>query len=130
MSNGKKSAKDFRDHLTPEQAHICCEKGTEAPFTGEYVDCKDAGVYHCVCCDQALFGSNTKFDSGTGWPSFWAPWSEGNVRSETDLSHGMRRTEVVCASCGSHLGHVFNDGPEPTRLRYCINSLSLRLEKD
>ncbi|MDE2588959.1 MAG: peptide-methionine (R)-S-oxide reductase MsrB [Patescibacteria group bacterium] len=118
----------WEKELTPEQYSICRMKGTEAPFTGKYHNCKDSGTYKCVCCGADLFSSEAKFDSGTGWPSFWETAGD-SVRSETDTSHGMVRTEVTCGKCGSHLGHVFDDGPAPTGLRYCINSASLRLEK-
>ncbi|HVD20732.1 MAG TPA: peptide-methionine (R)-S-oxide reductase MsrB [Nitrososphaera sp.] len=106
------------------------EQGTEPPFSGQYHDCKDKGIYKCVCCGNSLFTSDTKFNSGTGWPSFWTPINEGSVKEERDKNYGMIRTEIICAKCGAHLGHVFDDGPEPTGLRYCINSLSLSLEKD
>ena len=120
---------DYKKHLTPEQYEVCWNKGTEPPFSGEYNDCKDKGIYKCVCCGSSLFSSDAKFDSGTGWPSFWTPVKEGSVKEEVDTSYGMVRTEVMCGKCGAHLGHVFDDGPNPTGLRYCINSLSLSLAK-
>ena len=125
-----KTEQDWRSELTPEQFHVCREKGTERAFTGRYWDTKDAGVYRCVACGEPLFSSDTKFDSGTGWPSFWQPLGEQAVETETDQSLGMTRTEVHCRRCGSHLGHVFPDGPRPTGLRYCINSVSLDLDRE
>ena len=119
----------WKEKLTEEQYHVCREHGTERPFSGKFHASKESGTYQCVCCGEPLFLSDTKFDSGTGWPSFFAPLDDTAVETETDRSHGMVRTEVHCRKCGSHLGHVFPDGPQPTGLRYCINSVSLDFVK-
>lgn len=126
----KKTDQEWREELTPEQYQVCRQKGTERAFTGKYHDCKESGTYRCVCCGRELFSSDSKFDSGTGWPSFYEPVEKDAVKMEEDTSHGMVRTEVMCSACDAHLGHVFDDGPEPTGLRYCINSVSLQLDKD
>ena len=118
---------EYRKKLTPEQYEVTRLKATERPFTGKYHDTKDPGVYVCICCKQNLFSSETKYDSGCGWPSFWQPMESDGITEEEDLTYGMRRIEVTCSNCGAHLGHVFPDGPEPTGLRYCINSASLNL---
>ena len=121
---------ELRERLTPQQYHVTQEAGTERPFTGEYWDTKDDGTYRCVVCDEPLFSSSTKYDSGSGWPSFTAPMDDDAVDEHRDISLGMARTESTCAKCGAHLGHVFPDGPGPTGLRYCMNSASLRLDRD
>ncbi len=121
---------ELRARLTPEQFAVTQNAGTEPAFTGEYWNMKDDGTYHCIVCDAELFSSDTKYDSGTGWPSFWQALADDRVETRTDSSHGMVRTEAVCANCGAHLGHVFPDGPQPSGERYCMNSASLRLDRD
>jgi peptide-methionine (R)-S-oxide reductase len=129
MEKLKKSETEWRAELSPEEYHVLREKGTEPAFTGAYWDNHEDGVYRCRACGQELFSSDTKFDSGTGWPSFFDPMDSDAVETRPDNSFFMRRTEVLCSRCGSHLGHVFDDGPEPTGLRYCLNSCSLDLDK-
>jgi peptide-methionine (R)-S-oxide reductase len=124
-----KTEAEWKEQLTPEQFRVARRKGTERAFTGEYYNTKEEGVYHCICCGTELFSSETKYDSGSGWPSFWQPIEQENVKTEEDNSLFMRRTEVLCAVCDAHLGHVFDDGPAPTGQRFCMNSASLKLEK-
>ena len=126
----KKTEEEWRAELTPEQFSVCRMKATEPAFSGEYNACKDEGIYQCTCCGADLFNSAAKYESGSGWPSFWEPAAQNSVRMESDQSHGMVRTEVVCNTCDAHLGHMFEDGPAPTGQRYCMNSVSLQLKKE
>ena len=124
-----KTNEEWKKLLTPEQYDVCIRKATEPPFSGKYNACKEDGKYTCVCCGEDLFSSDTKFDSGTGWPSFWQAMDDEKIEYSSDTAYGVVRTEVMCKKCGAHLGHVFDDGPKPTNMRFCINSASLDLEK-
>jgi peptide-methionine (R)-S-oxide reductase len=130
MDKINKTEEEWRRELTPEQYRVTREKGTERPFSGEYENTKEAGTYVCVACGNPLFSSETKYDSGSGWPSFYEPLSDESVTTESDERHFMERTEVLCSRCDAHLGHVFDDGPQPTGQRYCMNSVALKLEKE
>ena len=130
MDKINKTEEEWRRELTPEQYRVTREKGTERPFSGEYENTKEAGTYVCVACGNPLFRSETKYDSGSGWPSFYEPLSDESVTTESDERHFMERTEVLCSRCDAHLGHVFDDGPQPTGQRYCMNSVALKLEKE
>ena len=130
MTTQDDADQDWQQKLSPEQFHVCREKGTEPAFTGQYTDCTAAGIYHCVCCGHPLFSSETKFHSGCGWPSYWDTLDSDSINQQDDRSHGMRRVEVTCQHCDAHLGHMFTDGPQPTGLRYCINSVALNLKEN
>lgn len=128
MKKVQKSDEEWQKELAPDQYYVCRQKGTEPAFSGKYHASKETGIYKCSCCGNELFESETKFESGTGWPSFFRPIDKEKVETEDDVTYGMRRTEVMCSSCGAHLGHLFPDGPRPTGMRYCINSVALKLE--
>jgi peptide-methionine (R)-S-oxide reductase len=130
MREVEKTEQEWRDQLTEEEYRVCRQKGTERPFTGQYWNEWTPGLYHCTCCGADLFEAGTKFDAGCGWPSFYQAIDQESVEEQRDVSHGMVRTEVMCRRCGSHLGHVFEDGPQPTGLRYCINSVAVKLKKE